>query len=480
MEVRRDRTAIARSDLSRPVQLLIGSGVLTPEHTFFDYGCGLGDDVRFLQSLGYVAHGWDPAYRPDETRRGATVVNLGYVLNVIERPAERADALRQAFELAQTCLCVAVLVGSAAYAGEAQSYGDGVLTSRRTFQRYYRQEEVVRYLEEVLAVAPIPLEAGVFLVFRRSADAHAFLLNRIQRSVPLIHGVPRQRKRLLRNALMSTFQTEHAEKWTAYVDFVSARGRPPGGGETDGLRIAAEHGLVPADLWEAATGLLPEEGLADQQRRRTNQYLVFMAICRFRGVPRLSDLPVTSRFDIRHYFRSYSRLKQLSDKHLFAAGDEVRVARLCESAPVGVNTADGYFVARRDLTSLDPTLQIYARLGELFSGDLDHMDVIKIHKTSPRLSLFALSDMQETIPRLKSRVKIDLQRQEVRFFDHSTSTEPELLVGKQLLGFHEGSTDDQAVVLGRRILMHDEPFGLIVRERTLRASARVASAGTTA
>jgi DNA phosphorothioation-associated putative methyltransferase len=129
MQVRRERTAIARSDLSRPVQLLIGNGVLTPGQTFFDYGCGLGDDVRFLQSLGYGAHGWDPAYQPDEAPRNAAVVNLGYVLNVIERPAERADALRRAFELSQTCLCVAVLVGSAAYAGEAQSYGDGVLPS---------------------------------------------------------------------------------------------------------------------------------------------------------------------------------------------------------------------------------------------------------------------------------------------------------------------------------------------------------------
>ena len=272
MQVRRERTAIARSDLSRPVQLLIGNGVLTPGQTFFDYGCGLGDDVRFLQSLGYGAHGWDPAYQPDEAPRNAAVVNLGYVLNVIERSAERADALRRAFELSQTCLCVAVLVGSAAYAGEAQSYGDGVLTSRRTFQKYYRQEEVGRYLQEALGVAPIPLEAGVFLVFRRSTDAHAFLLNRIQRSVPLIHGVPRQRKRLLRNALMSTFQTERPKAWAAYIEFVSARGRPPVDGEIDALRVAADHGLAAADLCEAATGVLPKEQLAEQRRRRTNQY----------------------------------------------------------------------------------------------------------------------------------------------------------------------------------------------------------------
>ena len=476
-EVRRDRTAIARSDLSRPVQLLIGAGVLTRAHTFFDYGCGLGDDVRFLRSLGYEAHGWDPAHRPATARQGVAVVNLGYVLNVIERPAERTDALRRAFDLAENCLCVAVLVGSAAYSGSAQSYGDGLLTSRQTFQKYYHQEEAARYLQEVLGVAPVPLEAGVFLIFRQSADAHAFLLNRIQRSAPLIHGVARERKRVLRTALLETFQTQHADAWAAYADFVATRARPPAESEIDALRVAAEHGLAPTDLWEAATGALPQDQIAEQRRRRSNQYLAFMAICRFRGVPRLSDLPITSRHDIRYYFRSYSQLKQLSDEYLFATGDTERVARLCETTPAGVNTADGYFVARRDLPSLDPTLQIYARLGELFSGNLDGVDVIKVHKTSPRLSLFSLSDVRETLPRLRSRVKIDLQSQQVRFFDHMTNAEPELLVGKQLLGFDEGSTNERVVELGRRILMHDEPFGLIVRERTLRTREWAASAG---
>ena len=382
MEVRRDRTAIARSDLSRPVQLLIGNGVLTPKHTFFDYGCGLGDDVRFLQSLGYAAHGWDPAHRQDEARRSAEVVNLGYVLNVIERPGERAEALRRAFELSQKCLCVAVLVGSASYAGEAQTYGDGLLTSRSTFQKYYQQEEVGQYLEEVLGVAPIPLEAGVFLIFRHSADAHAFLLNRLQRSVPLIQGFPRERKRVLRTALMSTFQTQHPEEWAAYADFVSARGRPPGAGELDALRVAAENGLAPADLWEAASGVLPEQQLAEQRRRRTNQYLVFMAISRFRGVPKMGDLPVTSRLDIRYYFRSYSNLKQLSDEHLFAAGDEDRVARLCEAAPVGgehlrrlLRRPARSAVARSDLADLRSSRRVVLRRSRPHRRDQDPQDL---------------------------------------------------------------------------------------------------------
>ena len=234
------------------------------------------------------------------------------------------------------------------------------------------------------------------------------------------------------------------------------------------LQAAAEYGLSLTDLWEAAANELPESQLNELRRLLTNQYITFMAISRFRGVPRLGELSVTARSDIRYYFRSYSHLKELSNKHLFAAGDNNQVAKLCEDAPVGVNTTDGYFVARRDLPQLDPTLQVYARLGELFFGDLDRMDIVKIHKTSPRLSLFSLNDLNEAVPRLKKRVKIDLQGQQVRFFDHATIAEPEVFIGKQLLGFQQGTTDESAVVAGRRILMHNAPFGLIVRVRDLR------------
>ena len=69
--------------------------------TVFDYGCGRGDDLRHLRQLGYEADGWDPAHRPNTERRPADIVNLGYVVNVIENQSERATALRSAWELAR-------------------------------------------------------------------------------------------------------------------------------------------------------------------------------------------------------------------------------------------------------------------------------------------------------------------------------------------------------------------------------------------
>ena len=96
--VARHRTAMKRAPLF-PARLTKASthGVLTPTSSFFDYGCGRGDDVARLSAQGFNASGWDPAYQPAAERTPADVVNLGYVVNVIEDPAERADALTQAW-----------------------------------------------------------------------------------------------------------------------------------------------------------------------------------------------------------------------------------------------------------------------------------------------------------------------------------------------------------------------------------------------
>ena len=88
------RTAIRRTDLSRPVTQALQDGLIAPSRSLLDYGCGRGGDVQRLRELGYSVSGWDPAFAPDEPLEPADVVNLGYVINVIESPAERADTLR--------------------------------------------------------------------------------------------------------------------------------------------------------------------------------------------------------------------------------------------------------------------------------------------------------------------------------------------------------------------------------------------------
>src|SRR5882762_7435704 len=105
-EIARHRTAIRRSELSRPVRTAIEDQLISDSTTVLDYGCGQGDDVRNLAALGVRCIGWDPQYHPKAAMCPSNVVNLGYVVNVIEDLDERATVLRSAWEYAQQTLIV--------------------------------------------------------------------------------------------------------------------------------------------------------------------------------------------------------------------------------------------------------------------------------------------------------------------------------------------------------------------------------------
>lgn len=164
--VARHKTAMVRYELSKPVRTLLEYGQLKKDSTVFDYGCGQGADVTGLCNLGYAAAGWDPVHRPHEARRAAEVVNLGYVLNVIEDPAERLETLVDAFRHAQRLLVVAALIHETVDTGSARRYADGVLTRANTFQKFFEQQELQQYVEDALETTAVPVGLGIFYVFR--------------------------------------------------------------------------------------------------------------------------------------------------------------------------------------------------------------------------------------------------------------------------------------------------------------------------
>jgi len=91
--ISRHLTALSRSNLSAPMQCLARHGFLDGSLTVFDYGCGKGDDIRNLSANDITVSGWDPHYAPDQPKQTADIVNLGFVINVIENYQERLEAL---------------------------------------------------------------------------------------------------------------------------------------------------------------------------------------------------------------------------------------------------------------------------------------------------------------------------------------------------------------------------------------------------
>ena len=177
--IERHKAALKRTELSRPVKIALEADLFKPGKTFFDYGCGYGEDIRQMENLGYASSGWDPYYRPDAEIEPADIVNLGYIINVIEDIAERRQALIKAWELTREVLIVSAQILVDDRRRGLVAYGDGIVTNRNTFQKYYEQEELKQYIDRVLEVESIPAGLGIYVVFRHEAQAESFRAARL-------------------------------------------------------------------------------------------------------------------------------------------------------------------------------------------------------------------------------------------------------------------------------------------------------------
>lgn len=78
------RTAIRRNKPSTPMQdILITEVRPIRGNSWLDYGCGRGDDIAHLKTLGFDVDGYDPHFQPKEPTRKYDYVSCIYVLNVL-------------------------------------------------------------------------------------------------------------------------------------------------------------------------------------------------------------------------------------------------------------------------------------------------------------------------------------------------------------------------------------------------------------
>ena len=195
--IERRRTAIRRKDCSKPMRLVLADEVLVPGMSFFDYGCGYGQDVEFAIKVGINASGYDPYFFPDEPLKPADVVSLVYVLNVIENPLEREAVLKKAFALTSACLVVAVQPLKAKAKG-AITFNDGYITTRNTFQKYFRAEELKEFLTDTLKTVPYSADTTTCYLFKDQMAEDLYLLGKITKSFPVGHeSIYREAKRIL-------------------------------------------------------------------------------------------------------------------------------------------------------------------------------------------------------------------------------------------------------------------------------------------
>lgn len=420
--VARHKTAMSRAALSRPVATAIRDEILEPTKSVFDYGCGRGDDVRHLISLGYSAAGWDPNHRPNAERRSADVVNLGYVINVIERQDERAATLRQAWELARDVLVVSSRLTWEARNLEGRPLADGLMTSKGTFQKLYEQAELARWIESTLGTEVHAAAPGIFYVFRDPASAQQFLANRVYTYRPRIQIDP--------HALYESNQ----DALEPLLAFMRKHARPPKRDELDQESIAGINDAIGSvGRAQQLIRKITEDSYWNQVAiQRRSELLIYIALSRFTKRPRFSQLGRTLAMDIRTHFGDYKSACLQADRLLLACGDPAIVLVNARSSRIGKQTPSALYVHRSALGELPPVLQVYEGCARVLSGTVEQANLVKFSVIEPQVSFLSYPDFDRVAhPTLASAVTVNLKRLTVNLRNYTDAVNPPLLHRKE-------------------------------------------------
>jgi DNA phosphorothioation-associated putative methyltransferase len=409
VEVARHRAAITRIELSRPIRLAIEAGIITTQKTIFDYGCGLGGDVQRLKSAGYNCDGWDPYYFPDEELRASDIVNLSYIINVIEDPEERDRVLSQAWKLTGQVLIVAAQVLVNELRG-VLAYSDGILTKRNTFQKYYQQVELKEYIDRILSVDALPIGLGVFSIFRDECQAEGFRAARLYTRLT----APRVR---IESRRFEDYQVQLAP----LMEFVSQRGRVPIKGELEQeSELVREFGTLKRafQIILTATDEAEWDAIAYQ---RSIDLQVYLALAQFGQQERsLRKLSTAMRADIKAFFGSYEEACEVADRLLFKIGEPNIIKQACQQSKIGKKLPSALYVHISALNELDPKIRLYEGCASRNMGGTEDANILKFHTDKPCISYLYYPDF-ETIahPTLRWSMLIDLRDLSVRFRDYS-------------------------------------------------------------
>lgn len=432
-------TAIGRASLSVPARQALIDKQVVQGRTVLDYGCGRGGDVRALRQLDCRAVGWDPFYQADTKLEPADVVLLTYVLNVIEDPHERRKTLKEAWDLAGT-----VLVASARLTWEkskvrGEAFGDGLLTSRQTFQHLFGVSELRTYVEEVTGVRTVAAAPGIVYAFKDDRARLGYLASRI---VPDAEW-------------LSSEDTTSAI--AAVVDYVERRGRLPRMEEVP-QSMGALLGHLRANevrrlVRDSANASKVEQG----GKQTTLNTLLFLAVELFNGRGPFNSLPLSVQLDVRAFFTSYKEACQRSDRLLLKLRDDTYIRGAMHASAVGKLTPTAMYVHQRAVDRLPTVLRLYEHCASIAADRPQSWTLAKLRHQGRAVSWLDYPDFDaDPHPRCQSSYQVDLRTLETSHASYANSENRPLLHRK-----HEFlAPDDPDVERYKRLTAAEVKAGL--------------------
>ncbi len=468
MNVFRYKTAILRRKLSKPVKLAAEDGLLTPERSFFDYGCGRGEDLRILKKNNFQVSGFDPHFYPGKKQK-ASVVNLGYVINVIESPEERKEVLKDAFDLADDLLIVSVMLrkeGSQSVETDETPFNDGIITSWNTFQKYFTHSEIKDYIIKNLTpgVRVTTASPGVYYVFKNQDYYNIFLNERISGSG--------------RKFINDIRDYEDQELIKTWLEKVQSLGRIPAVSEYPQLsRIIRIFGSK-KNLMEAFRYELNEETFEETVSRKKQDLLLKIAetIIEKDGRHKAADFSDEIRTESKAFFGNLKNSSEKAFEMLRSLADKENLSRLMEKSEAGKLLPDDLYVHKDSLNFIPVLLRLHVRLALKILPDDVPYDIIKIARNSWHITFLEYPDFYtDPHPVLKGSMKIELHKNRLFYRDYSKSENPPILHRKDTFlhsahplfeKFSQLSiSEEEAGLLGSNNIGHKIQWELFLKEK---------------
>lgn len=420
MQPKRERTAIRRTSCSRPIARALADGLISHATKVFDYGCGYGNDIQFLRSRGIEANGWDPYHHPQNKIEPADVVNLGYVLNVIENPVERQDTLQRAFSLAKNLLIVSVRVERAL--DDALAYSDGVVTKRGTFQKIYTSAELRSFVEHVLGIQPHFSTPSTVYVFKDRRAEVNYIATRA-----FTHRFE------YRTDLIKLFSLHPVAQ--NYIKMANQLGRLPMPEEFPLYDQLVQDFGTTQRVSRLTLRFIDQTAFLGSQAQRREDILTYLAMVKLRGLRPLafSRLPLSLQQDIKTIWKTYRVALQESLRYLFLLGKSEVIDQICQQSPVGKLLPSHIYVHQSAEDDLPAMLRLLLFAAKQVVGEIPY-NVIKIARDGRAVSFLEYGEFDhDPHPSLLRSLRVYLPKASFSLRSYIDSPNPPILHRKETL-----------------------------------------------
>ena len=393
-----------RVDLSVPAQHLLNMGIFKPTWTYFDYGCGRGDDIAALKGQGIKARGWDPVHSAKTRKLHSDIVGCHYVINVIDRPEERRDVIQAAWDLSTRVLLVSARLEYEQDESHSVPRGDGWITSKGTFQKFYSQHELSEFLDSTIDTPFDAVAPGVYAAFRDPSLRQEWKALRMRTP-----SSPRLSSKSMKQL------EENREILEPMIDFVLRRGRLPQGEELDDFaQVVAVFGS-PKVAFQVVARATDRQAWQASAASRSIELLAFLAIAQFDQIDRMGKLPLALQRDVRAHYGSFKSAHSKATMLLFASGNPRTVDLACRASRVGKLTPTALYLHRSAISELPALLRVVLGCAQRLVGDVQEANVIKMFRTEPKLSFLEYPEFNiNPHPWLDRSWHLDLHQQQLR------------------------------------------------------------------